>query len=142
LSEFDKLSNRVAKLQSQVATTDLKAEAEKLQADLESTRKSMVPAKALLTYSFGPNSKEPTHTLFTQQADNAVHVKFTVDNPTDTDAMDGSVIVLICDVCKFKGEPSGAMHVEGAAQTQRNTPRLPLSSLMLNPPSTRFKLQF
>lgn len=134
LAEFDKLSNRVANLQSQVATTDLKAEAERLQADLESTRKSMIPPKATLTYTFQPNSREPTHTLVTQQADNAVHIKFTVDDPTDTDAQDGSVIVLICDLCKFKGEPSGAEHIKGSPETQRNFPFTQILAHTKTPP--------
>ena len=119
-AEFDKMTDRVAQLQTQVATTDLKTEADKLQADLEATRKAMNPDKVSLTFSFIQRTSKPIHTVAVQQTNNIVHLKFWVDNPTDTDALDGDLIIVICDDCKFRSEPAGSQHILGSPETQRN----------------------
>ena len=120
LGEFDKLSTRVTSLQTQVATTDLREEAAKLQADLQSTRKAMRPERATLTFSMDPGSDQPVHTTALAQTDNKVHLKISVRNSTDADALDGDVVFMICDQCKYATEPSGAVHINGSPETQRN----------------------
>jgi hypothetical protein len=119
LSEFDSLSGRVADLQTQVATTDLKAEAANLQADLEATRKAMNPEKAKLDFSLD-SSKPSLHTIALEQHNNVVHLKIEVSNDSDADALDGDVIITICDKCKYRSEPAGTNHLDGAPETQRN----------------------
>lgn len=96
LSEFDNLSGRVANLQTQVATTDLKAEAANLKADLEATRKSMNPEKATLGFSLDP-VQPSLHSVALEQHDNVVHLKIAVENLGDADALDGDVFIVICD---------------------------------------------
>lgn len=120
LGEFDKLSGRVAGLQTQVATTDLKSEAQKLQADLESTRKAMQPDKAVMGFSL--DNRLGTHTAALKQVNGITHVSFTVYNASDADALDGYVIITLCDACKFKTEPPGSIHINGAPENQRNIP--------------------
>lgn len=119
-AEFDKMTDRVAQLQTQVATADLKAEADRLKADLEATRKALDPDRVRLTFSFVQGALEPIHTAAVQQINNVVHLKFWVNNPTDTDALDGDLIIVICDACKFRSEPAGSQHISGSPDTQRN----------------------
>jgi hypothetical protein len=119
LSEFDSLSGRVANLQTQVATTDLKAEATNLQADLDATRKAMNPDKASLSFSLDPEAPS-LHTIALEQHENVVHLKIMIRNHSDADALDGDVILTICDKCKYKSEPAGTQHLNGAPDTQRN----------------------
>ena len=120
LTEFDKLSARVASLQTQVATTDLKSEAEKLQGELESTRKAMVPPKATLTFSLKSDSDNLVHALSVEQVNKVVHLNLTIENATDVDALDGDTIVTLCDKCKFKSEPAMSQRPNGAPENQRN----------------------
>lgn len=120
LKEFDALSDRVADLQTKVATTDLKAEAEGLKTDLEATRKAMVPDKAVMDFSL--DNHLGTHTSALKQINGITHVGFTVYNASDADALNGYVIVTLCDACKFKTEPAGGTHVNGAPENQRAIP--------------------
>lgn len=119
LSEFDSLSGRVADLQTQVATTDLKAEAANLKADLEATRKAMNPEKAKLDFSLD-SLKPSLHTIALVQHNNVVHLKIQVSNQSDADALDGDIVITICDKCKYRSEPAGTNHLDGAPETQRN----------------------
>jgi len=149
LGEFDKLSGRVVQLQTQVSTTDLRQEAESLQADLAATRKSMAPPdKATLRFSLDPKAQQPTKTIFAQQVDGTVHLKLSVTNLTDVDAIDGDVIIIICDLCKYKSEPAGAVHLNGSPETQRNITfqrvlagtTMPVIEFDVNAPSYPFQM--
>lgn len=121
LEEFGKLSQKMSDLQTQVKTAELKKEVAELQAELQKTQKALNPPKAVLTFTFerpggGPR---PLRTVTLPVKDNVVHVEFAVRNSTDTPALDGEIIVIICDACKFASEPPELIKLSGQKETIR-----------------------
>jgi hypothetical protein len=106
LTEFDRLSEKVNNLQTQVKTTEFKKKVTNLQADLESTRKALIAPKAALTFTFPkPHNDAPAiHAITLPVKDNVVHVDFTITNDTDTPALNGELTVIICKSCEFASE--------------------------------------
>lgn len=123
LSQFVNMSKRVEKLQTEVATSDLQKEAASLLADLDATRRSMERPKATLQFSFvdkEPFNGVPSHVDFLEETGGKIHVRFTVVNLTDANALDGDIILRVCSACKIVGTSPGFSHLEGSPATQRN----------------------
>jgi hypothetical protein len=53
-------------------------------------------------------------------ADGSFHVDFTVVNQTDVDAIDGEMVLQICDGCKFAKEPPEFTRLPGQDDRQRH----------------------
>jgi hypothetical protein len=118
--EFDKMTLRVADLQTQIKTADLQKEAAQLRLDLAATRKSMDVPKATLAFSFVTESQGDPHAALLAKEQGVVHVSFTVINDTDTPALEGTIILDVCDLCEIIGTPTGFTKVAGSRTTQLN----------------------
>jgi hypothetical protein len=118
---FTQLSDKVAKLQTQAATEALQKQAAQLQDELRSTQQTLNPPKAELAFTFeaaGDVALRTTH--ITPDKDGNITFKFTAVNASNADALDGFIILTICDACTFVKEPVGFHMVDGARSTQRN----------------------
>jgi hypothetical protein len=128
LSQFQKLSGEVADLKTQVQTAALEKKLAIVQGELERTQKALAPApKAALFFSFVPFPNPPrpqqatpvTDVKLPLAKDGSVHVTFTVLNQTNVDALDGGLILQICDECKFAKEPARFSKHEALLDTER-----------------------
>lgn len=119
---FGQLSQKLSVLETQVKTTGLKEEANKLRAQLESTQKALNPPKATLTFTFAkPDIDAPPVREVTLPVKNdAVHVEFSIMNTTDVAALNGVLTLRICKACEFASEPKGFTRVPGQPDIERN----------------------
>jgi hypothetical protein len=129
LKQFQKLSGELGDLKTQVKTDALQKKFESVQTELENTQKALAPGpKATLPFTFVPfiNPPFPQHAIpvtnvtLPVNEDGSVHVDFSVLNNTDVDALDGEVILQICDGCRFAKEPANFSKVKGQLETQRD----------------------
>jgi hypothetical protein len=120
LKQFSQMEDRVNNLQTAIRTTDLQQEAARLRSDLEATRKSMEVPKATLSFSFMPDTIPTGKFIALKLEDGSVQVPFTVQNSSDSDALEGSVVLRICDGCKFKETPQGFTKIDGQTENERN----------------------
>ncbi len=122
LKQFNQLSDKVAKLQTQAATEALQKQAAELQAELHSTEQALNPPKAELQFSFeNPDPDTPIRTTsLPRDLQGNITVRFTVMNMTQAVANDGFVSFQICDGCTFVKEPDGFKRVEGERASELN----------------------
>lgn len=122
LEAFNEASQKLSNLQTQVRTAGLQKEADRLKAELEATRKALIPPKAALTFTFErPRADDPILRTVTLPVKNdVVHAQFTVRNDTDVAALNGELTLIICDACKFAAEPPLFAKLPGQPDTQRN----------------------
>ena len=127
LGKFGELSERVANLQTEVATEDLRKQAQQLQRELVSTQtelaatqKALTPEKAELEFSFEPFVDDRVRTLsLNRTLDNNYNIRFSIVNGTSADALDGDVNLKICDKCTFVKEPPEFRTIEGEPSNER-----------------------
>jgi len=126
LDSFNRLSQRVSDLQTQVKTDELQKKLANVQKELQTTEKALAPSpKANLTFSFFPpvliqgRSVARTNVTLPVSADGTVHIEFTILNPTLVDAMNGSFILHICQGCRFAKEPPNFTKLDGSPETER-----------------------
>jgi hypothetical protein len=119
---FTKLSQKIADLQTQVSTADLREEAEQLRTELKATQKALVTPKAVLAFTFErPKPDAPLLRTITLPVKNdVVHVEFTLRNETDVPALNGEVTLIICKRCEFASEPPLFKKLLGQPDTERN----------------------
>jgi hypothetical protein len=90
----------------------------------------MAPSpKAKLTFSFVPffnppaESHQPmrttTETTLSADAEDTVHVEYTVINLTEVAALEGEMTLVICDGCKFAREPEMYRKLAGGPEQSR-----------------------
>lgn len=76
-----------------------------------------------LTLTPFSNTKSKADLVYekTVQADEQgnVQVEFAIVNPTDTDALDGQVTIVVCNSCKFAAEIPEFHKIPGQADTER-----------------------
>jgi hypothetical protein len=127
--QFQKLSDELGDLKTQVKTEALQKKLVTVQTELEKTQKALAPGpKARLQFTFvpfvnPPNPKDAvliTDVTLPVSKDGIVHIEFNVVNLSDADAVDGDVVFQIPDKCKFAKEPEGLIRVRGAPDTQRD----------------------
>jgi hypothetical protein len=122
------LSTELGDLKTKVTTEDLQKKIITLQAKLDN---ALNPPQARLAFSFAPfktvktddshSSGEPvTEKNLSLSPDGSLHVDFTVLNLTDVDAIDGEMMLQICDVCKFAKEPAEFSKLAGQDERQRH----------------------
>ena len=104
---FGKSSQKVADLQTEVSTAGLQKTADQLKTELAATQKALIQPKAILTFTFAkPRNDAPAiRKVVLPVKNDIVHVEFTVENETDTPALDGELTIIISDNCKFTSEP-------------------------------------
>lgn len=122
LRSFNDISQKVARLQTEVTTEALQTKLAKLQAELQTTQKALAAPKTSLTFTFYPFEKgqQPiTDVVLPVDSNGSVHVQFAIMNTTRIDALDGGVNLVICDECKFSTEPSGFTKLQGEGATER-----------------------
>jgi hypothetical protein len=147
------LRDQVSDLKTESATTELRKKITTLEAQLD---KSLTPApKATLVFSFFPFAPSPenanvpvpvTDIAEPLSADGAFHVNVGVANQTEVDAVDGEIVLQICDVCKFTKLPDGFIRHEGQSDQIINMPFvrvlaktiLPRIALDLTVPSAQY----
>ena len=126
--QFSELSKELSDLKTKVTTKELQDKIVSLQARLD---KTLDPPRAKLAFSFAPikvvkvdathTTGEPvTEKTIPLSADGSVHVEFTILNLTNVDAMDGEMILQICDTCKFAKEPAEFTKLAGQDDRQRH----------------------
>jgi hypothetical protein len=121
LDHFDKMSQKLNALQTQLEKAGLQKEAAQLKAELAATQKALTPPKATLTFSFETPTDinaPPVRTVTLPVKDGLIHLEFNILNQTDVTALDGEVIILICVDCKFGSEPEGFIKLSGAPGTR------------------------
>lgn len=130
LENFNRLHVRIGELQTKVTTEELRKQLASVQNDLQKTQKALAPApKAKLTFSFVPFFNPPsalktveraaTETTLVADADNTVHIQYTVLNATDVSAEDGEITLTICDACTFAKEPEHFTKLQVNGPTSR-----------------------
>jgi hypothetical protein len=123
LKQFSLMSDRVGQLQTQVKTADLQKQAAQLRNDLAATRKSLESPKAKLSFVLvSENGTMSKTVMLPRQANGTVRVKFSVENDTDVNAVDGVLVLMVCDACKIVGNPEGYTHLAGSPENTRNHP--------------------
>jgi hypothetical protein len=121
VNEFSRLSQKIVELQSEVKTTGLKEEAEKLKAELEATQRSMNPPKTKIGFTFGKGvgfDNKPIREITLPVNDDIVHVEFSVFNFTDITARNGSLALEICRECEYASEPKKFTKIDGYPQVR------------------------
>jgi hypothetical protein len=123
LTTLNGLSQKVANLQTQVKTQDLKTQAGQLQKELTATRKALEstpPASFVLSFA-RDNLNDPIIKRKTLVADNnVVHIDVQVENLTDSEAGEGFINFMICSACRYAKETQGLDHPRGGPETERN----------------------
>lgn len=121
LAEFSRLSQQVSELETEIQTAEFKKKAADLQADLETTRKALFSPKATLAFTFAkPHNDAPIiRTASFPVKDNVVHIDFAVENSTDVPAVDGHIILQICNACEFASEPPNFKKIHEGKDTER-----------------------
>ena len=132
INSFNALHQEVSDLQTQVKTDALQKKADALQKklasvqdDLQATQKALAPGpKATLAFSFmdakAAGQLQPvTDEIVPVNTEGNVHVEFTLMNPTEVDALDVQVNLIICDQCKFAKEPPGFSKLASQSDTER-----------------------
>ena len=133
--QFSELSKELSDLKTKVTTEELQDKIVSLQARW--TRRSIRRARNW-PFSFAPIKVvkvDATHTYrrthhrngLPVAADGSVHVEFTVLNLTNVDAMDGEMILQICDTCTFAKEPARFTKLVG--QDDRSATRPSIASI-------------
>ena len=117
--KYGDLSNKLAALQTGIETADLRKEADGLRAELKANQKAMVVPKTVLTFSL-KNSPTPVLAESLSAHNGIVHLSFLIINTTDIDALDGDVVLYICNACEYATVPPGFVKVSGALDNQRN----------------------
>jgi hypothetical protein len=111
LSQFNSLSDKVAKLQTEAATESLQKQVTELQVELQATQKAVAPGpKPRLIFSlagYDKHIKQVIDRATLPAVNNVVHVELDVANPTDVNADQGEIIITICNLCKYATEPVG-----------------------------------
>jgi len=121
LQQFSDLSGKVAKLQTEAATEALQKQAKDLQAQLQTTQQALHPPKATLEFSFRPGEDKPIHSVsLPRDPSGDVTVQFTMMNFASANALDGFIMLQICDQCSFVKEPDKFKKIAGQRETQRN----------------------
>ena len=122
VNAFDKMSQKLNELQTQVKTAGLQKEADQLRTELRATQRAMVPPKAALTFTFERPRPDDAllQTVTLPVKNDVVHVEFTVRNETEVPALNGELTLIICNACKFATEPPFFEKLPGQADTQRN----------------------
>ena len=152
--QFSELSKELSDLKTKVTTKELQDKIVSLQGRLD---KALDPPRAKLAFSFAPIKVvrvDSTHTTgepVTEEnlplaSDGSVHVEFTVLNLTNVDAIDGEMILQICDTCTVAKEPAEFTKLAGQDDRQRHKTfdRIPsmvqfytLSADIIAPPGSR-----
>jgi hypothetical protein len=128
LDSFNRLSDKLRELQTQVKTEELRKQLASVQEDLQKTQKALAPEpKAALAFSFVPTIDPPggrpspvTYKAFPLLPDGTVHVEYTIVNFTEVPALDLEITLIICAQCKFAKEPATFSHLPGQTDTERN----------------------
>jgi hypothetical protein len=125
--ELHGLRDELSELKTETATVELRKKITTLEAKLD---KSLTPApKASLIFSFFPfsvASDGSTHAVTDAvrpiAADGTFHLDVEVGNMTDVDALDGEIILVVCDACKLVKIPDGFLRREGQPEQTINMP--------------------
>lgn len=122
--EFGRLSEKLSNLQTQLKTEGLQKEAEQLQKELRATQEAMNPPKALLSFSFKPPSDlaDTVRTVTLPVKDGIIHIEFNIINAGEVAALDGEIMLIIPEACKFASEPPRSNKLPGTGDAQRNFP--------------------
>jgi hypothetical protein len=118
VDSFQKMSEQISDLKSEVKTEALQKKLAAVQTELQNTQKAMAPGpKAELTFTFVPfsNPAPPAYATPKKEvtvplnSDGSIHVEFSIMNMTGVDALQVELNLVICDQCKFAKEPSGPL---------------------------------
>jgi hypothetical protein len=125
LRQFNDLSAKVAKLQTEAATDALRKQAQNLQNELAATEKLLAPGpKVNFVFSLaGADKKDSKPVLRTAlpAANSTVHVTAEILNPTETTAESGYFALFVCKTCKFAKDPEEFKQPPNTTDvTQRN----------------------
>jgi len=121
--EFDKLSQKIIDLKVDIKTSGLQQKADQLEAELKATQKAMISPKSTLKFTFKvPFSEEDplVQKVVLPVKDDIVHLDFSIINQTEIPALNGELILTICDDCKFVTDPPRFHKTPGSVETQRN----------------------
>jgi hypothetical protein len=125
--ELHGLRGELGELKTESATVELRKKITTLESKID---KSLIPApKASLVFSFFPfsvasdgSSKAVTDAVRAIAADGAVHLDIDVGNLTEVDAVDGEIILSVCDVCKLVKMPDSFVREAGQSEQVINMP--------------------
>jgi hypothetical protein len=116
------LYDRLTDLRSKVRNQDLIKELDATKKEVLVLQQKLTQPKAALfaTLNLRSASYDPVTTLLIPRpSDNAVTIEFAAVNPTDTQALNGSIGLRICKECRYAEEPLGSVRLAGAADTDR-----------------------
>jgi hypothetical protein len=150
LQQFNMLSGRVGDLQTQVKTADLQQQVAQLNDQIAAERKSIEGEKTKLSFTLLDTNGSDARSVMLQMHDGSVHVRLTVLNDTDVTALEGTIVLTVCDKCEIVGNPAGFTKVAGSPDTRRNMDfqhvfaksRLPVMEVDVKPPpkATKFDI--
>lgn len=117
---YGNLSDKLRDVEVGVKTADLRETVASLQRELKATQTALIVPKATLLLS-AQDTDPPSLAASLPENAGIVHVMFTVFNLSDVDAIDGELVLMICDSCEFVTVPNGFdKPTEGDLATQRN----------------------
>lgn len=118
---FATLYQRFTDLQSKVQNADLLKEIDATKKELVATQSKLTPLKIspIATFPSKDPSKIPITEFTTARSGDFVEVKFTVYNPSDSNAGAGAIILRICESCRYADEPPGFHKITGSAESDR-----------------------
>jgi hypothetical protein len=126
-AELHGLRDELSELKTETATVELRRKITTLEAKID---KSLIPvAKASLVFSFFPfsvasdgSSKAVTDAVRPIAADGTAHLDVDVGKLTEVDAVDGEIILSVCDACKLVKMPDGFVREAGQSEQIINMP--------------------
>ncbi len=118
---FATLYDKFSSLQSKVQNTELLNEIKETKQQLEDTQKKLTQPKPNLIATFPTYqaSEVPVKETTLPRDAGVVTVQFSIYNSSDVAATNGAIIVRVCELCKFAGEPPGFAKVAGAEESDR-----------------------
>jgi hypothetical protein len=130
VDSFGKLSQKVSDLQTEVRTEALQKKLATVQLELQNTQKALAPPKAKLLFTFlpydvgvlGQKGVVPNTDVTLPRNLGIVHVEFTVLNPTEVEAENGQITVIICQECRYAREPDGFTKLDDRPDYERYVP--------------------
>lgn len=128
LAALDRVYSRLGALQTDQKTRQLRQDILNLQESLTTSDK--VAADVLRSRSakigfgfFTPNVNAiPPGVTHGRVVDGHVEVEITAFNHSETNAVQGELVVRICQGCKFAEEPEHSIHIVGAMEKERVIP--------------------
>lgn len=121
MSSFDQLYSKFSALQSRVQNKELLREIGDTKQQLLETQKKLTTPKAAPIGSFPTldASQIPKNETTLSREGTSVTVQFIIYNPSDVPALNGGVMLRICEICKYAEEPAKSVKVPGNIENDR-----------------------